>query len=207
MITKHLGRDHPRGCGGAMNSPPLFISVWGSSPRVRGSRKASQAPCSKAGIIPAGAGEPRKRTRRDDPTWDHPRGCGGADSPTRRSFSVLGSSPRVRGSHGAAWEARQDVGIIPAGAGEPNPILERHIAIRDHPRGCGGAMKKAQSIWMQQGSSPRVRGSRSDVSAHHAFRGIIPAGAGEPTIQNRAPLLPADHPRGCGGAVSVVGDP
>ena len=109
-------------------------------------------------------------------------------------------------------------GIIPAHAGLTSAAAAHGLRVEDHPRGCGahvkpssGAASRAGSprgcgahsmddikAHMHQGSSPRVRGSRTVSSMSIASRGIIPAGAG---LTPAAPGIPAkrrDHPRGCG---------
>ncbi len=89
-----------------------------------------------------------------------------------------GSSPRVRGL---------TTGASPA----PAPC-------RDHPRGCGAHTLSCVCTESKRGSSPRVRGSPSDVDITAHLLGIIPAGAG--LTRRSAEQVPRsrDHPRGCG---------
>ena len=49
---------YPRGCGGASVTGTTLNSVWGLSPRVRGSQPRAVAQALAARPIPAGAGEP-----------------------------------------------------------------------------------------------------------------------------------------------------
>ena len=112
--------------------------------------------------------------------------------------TTLGSSPRVRGSLKKKVLELCDTRIIPAGAGLTcqEPPLPMHC--RDHPRGCGAHVEAEKTRLVTEGSSPRVRGSRSCKSPRAIYDGIIPAGAGL-TSGDGVDANPAeDHPRGCG---------
>ena len=150
--------DHPRGCGEKAFKPSASRPTPGSSPRVRGKGPLSSLFPRVRGIIPAGAGKRRRRSRPPRRRRDHPRGCGEKSALPSAGFWSGGSSPRVRGKAGCRARAYYGRGIIPAGAGKrPQHALLRRPA-RDHPRGCG---EKASREGMQQpalGSSPRVRG-------------------------------------------------
>ena len=69
-------RDHPRVCG--EHTPPrLRVVGWtGSSPRMRGARKAKSSNKKAGGIIPAYAGSTHELFSEAVPVWDHPRVCG-----------------------------------------------------------------------------------------------------------------------------------
>ena len=71
-----------------------------------------------------------------------------------------------------------NIGLIPAGAG--NIWIKEAISsyARAHPRGCGEHSKPTVLRRLRRGSSPRVRGTygHGDNPAHPA--GLIPAGAG-----------------------------
>ena len=69
-------------------------------------------------------------------------------------------------------------GIIPACAGNTPSLSLLHVGFGDHPRVCGEHSYRLIVASVEQGSSPRVRGT-----LHHAERlsdldGIIPACAG-----------------------------
>ncbi len=189
---------HPRGCGEREVCEVGLCDLHGSSPRVRGT--LTQASCSQpsprfipagAGnaqrdcrtccfrrFIPAGAGNARPPTRRRRRQPVHPRGCGERAHTCCHASAIGGSSPRVRGTH--AVQNRVDHGerFIPAGAGNARPGASR-LGLRSvHPRGCGerACVATVNSGW--NGSSPRVRGTRSLCRRSGARRRFIPAGAG-----------------------------
>ena len=71
--------------------------------------------------------------------WDHPRVCGEHAKSIENINGVMGSSPRMRGTHLLQAEHYATVGIIPAYAGN----TEHSSYVRDGERG----------------SSPRMRGT------------------------------------------------
>ena len=68
--------DHPRVCGEQAYLSILYISILGSSPRVRGAAEWVPSYFDFQGIIPARAGSSRGRSATTRPAWDHPRACG-----------------------------------------------------------------------------------------------------------------------------------
>ena len=170
----------------------------GSSPRVRGSRREAGQILLRPGIIPAGAGLTEQKGTYLLSSRDHPRGCGAHFWGYIKSFTVLGSSPRVRGSLPVCRLCALEIGIIPAGAGltELHGILGRQL--RDHPRGCGAHHQTRQTLVLEQGSSPRVRGSLIRWPTTPFSSGIIPAGAGLTAGIPSRRSAGRDHPRGCG---------
>ena len=91
-------RDHPRGCGAHISHRVIMFYLRGSSPRVRGSRRAGIPSRSPHGIIPAGAGLTHHLAVQSARFWDHPRGCGAHTCVVLPGSPAGGSSPRVRGS-------------------------------------------------------------------------------------------------------------
>ena len=71
---------YPRGCGGTLDAPDDELGPGGLSPRVRGNRSSSINPGCYVGSIPAGAGEPYRRSSTAGSTRVYPRGCGGTSS-------------------------------------------------------------------------------------------------------------------------------
>ncbi len=71
-------------------------------------------------------------------------------------------------------------GSIPARAGEPVRQFLETGDPRVYPRACGGAIRRTASSSIAGGLSPRVRGSRVQVTPIAVGGGSIPARAGEP---------------------------
>ena len=151
---------HPRGCGADSSSFSRAHLNTGSSPRVRG-RLVDNCPhqC-PVGLIPAGAGQTSRHSRRHHRRRAHPRGCGADSSHRPLANPVGGSSPQVRGRLAGPQDRWGGGGLIPAGAGQTlPPILP----------GCVHS----------SGSSPRVRGRRGGRRGDRGGLGLIPAGAGQ----------------------------
>ena len=129
--------DHPRVCGEHHMPFPQQSGPAGSSPRMRGTLNYPSGDAEAAGIIPAYAGNTSIEHRKRRWNWDHPRVCG-EHTPSARSsplprdhprvcgehmvsrslaMASLGSSPRMRGTLFLAGVDGDDLGIIPAYAG------------------------------------------------------------------------------------------
>ena len=89
----------------------------GSSPRVRGAGVMPLPDKSLSRIIPARAGSRRFEALTACRLADHPRACGEQTINKNFSFSIAGSSPRVRGAGCRVVVERRSAGIIPARAG------------------------------------------------------------------------------------------
>ncbi len=193
-------RVHPRVRGGAVGYAAGDSSVYGPSPRARGSRQRPVHPVPGPGSIPACAGEPCRARRGGRPAAVHPRVRGGACRLPAGLITVTGPSPRARGSrrldHGAAAGPRS----IPACAGEPPSSAPSSAPSSVHPRVRGGAHEHGAPVLPGWGPSPRARGSPSPPSSPPASFGSIPACAGEPGRPGHHGTRGAVHPRVRGGA-------
>ncbi len=170
----------------------------GSSPRVRGTRPELDRISLGGRFIPAGAGNAQSQSSAGGLAAVHPRGCGERVNDHGSKFNHAGSSPRVRGTRLMNDCNHVPQRFIPAGAG--NAITAYPcLALRTvHPRGCGERLRNRQITRLVNGSSPRVRGTRS-YSLHPALRErFIPAGAGNAPSWSLSSALASVHPRGCG---------
>ena len=91
---------HPRGCGEHETRPLSIILHDGSSPRLRGTRERRGLRRAVRRFIPAAAGNTAVRFAKIHHRPVHPRGCGEHCSFVSILTSSLGSSPRLRGTHG-----------------------------------------------------------------------------------------------------------
>ena len=126
-------------------------------------------------IIPACAGNTRRRPRPTSGTRNH---------------------PRMRGEHRLVVVV-QDVarGIIPACAGNTSSKWSCTGGTRDHPRMRGEHDRGHKLHSRAGGSSPHARGTPASVHHVLASTGIIPACAGNTTISTSATFGARDHPR------------
>ena len=146
---------------------------------MRGTHDNTYGYCCYLGIIPAYAGNTLIIRCISMLSRDHPRVCGEHDIRKPCAFILLGSSPRMRGTHRWAGRRFYSFGIIPAYAGNtvnPSPRIARsrdhprvcgntpdlqltHLTYRDHPRVCGEHQTKEKAWSDGWGSSPRMRGT------------------------------------------------
>ena len=169
---------HPRVCGEQLQFGLIPRLLGGSSPRVRGTGPARRIPVPVTRFIPACAGN---RTLMPWPYWRrtvHPRVCGEQKPDTNQEEKTDGSSPRVRGTASGHMMWTLENRFIPACAGNRS-FLEKAFPLQPvHPRVCGEQVCRFNSDVIQDGSSPRVRGTVSLVPLARMMDRFIPACAG-----------------------------
>ena len=165
---------------------------------MRGTHLAWLAVPSHGRIIPAHAGNTMSLTLMRLLMRDHPRACGEHRDGVLDSFSVGGSSPRMRGTLGSASPAVGRHGIIPAHAGNTLPCGLSFAGIGDHPRACGEHPGGFTADAYLEGSSPRMRGTPFGAVRSVSMTGIIPAHAGNTVPTEGRWIVVRDHPRACG---------
>ena len=172
------GSVHPRVCGELCITISAVIRVVGSSPRVRGTPLARPVRERGERFIPACAGNSAESAgrRRNRPV--HPRVCGELGSTTICCATTAGSSPRVRGTPGAAAPAARPARFIPACAGNSNCVVPICICQAVHPRVCGELPRPWTARRAGCGSSPRVRGTPRQRDPRSPRERFIPACAG-----------------------------
>src|SRR5690606_21410436 len=89
---------HPRACGEHIGCCFPLLAVLGSSPRMRGTRRATCDRTRRCRFIPAHAGNTRMRTAQARRAAVHPRACGEHARRCGRGNVANGSSPRMRGT-------------------------------------------------------------------------------------------------------------
>ena len=152
-------RDHPRVCGEHAVDVAVVASVSGSSPRMRGTHIECSCLNGTVRIIPAYAGNTTLPAIPKCGRWDHPRVCGEHSCNGSRLLSILGSSPRMRGTRELTVSVGVDAGIIPAYAGNTTSSFTNTLLDGDHPRVCGEHHACHPNAVPDRGSSPRMRGT------------------------------------------------
>ena len=191
-------RDHPRICGEHLVEYNWGTLVMGSSPHMRGTRLPCKLLTIGNGIIPAYAGNTRGWLHSWTCKKDHPRICGEHFHPPPCKPSGKGSSPHMRGTPLIIPVRGLACGIIPAYAGNTFHPIHNGGYPRDHPRICGEHVAMALSAICAPGSSPHMRGTRTERHRSDTVIGIIPAYAGN-TPEHVYRCSPRrDHPRICG---------
>ena len=175
-----LKRVYPRVCGGSPALSSAADVAAGLSPRVRGIRGEWFAVRPYARSIPACAGDPGERLDALVRRGVYPRVCGGSTKEELNAAWGNGLSPRVRGIPQAAPKRREQVGSIPACAGDPPRPRNSKRQFRVYPRVCGGSTTVFQAVVVDGGLSPRVRGIRLRLCSPRRSWRSIPACAGDP---------------------------
>ncbi len=172
----------------------------GRSPRARGSHPARPSHPRRRGPIPACAGEPRAYSWCNRGCTADPRVRGGAHPRDLERLRDEGRSPRARGSLHSARRRDGDPGPIPACAGEPRNHRWTRRGGRADPRVRGGATVTTGTVDVEEGRSPRARGSHDASVCRLARAGPIPACAGEPPAFSVTACEVRADPRVRGGA-------
>ena len=128
---------------------------------------------------------------------------------TRRS-SLIGSSPRLRGTPAKRSNEGRHCRFIPAPAG--NTVVGWRFGRTQsvHPRACGEHSSWPSSLFCESGSSPRLRGTLVWKVVCFAWTRFIPAPAGNTSKEPPESPSLAVHPRACGehgGRGAPAGDP
>ena len=160
MRSVPKSRDHPRVCGEHTLTGSPRSTCKGSSPRMRGTHQTQVPRARHNGIIPAYAGNTELKMSLIVCNWDHPRVCGEHMVFDFDDERVLGSSPRMRGTHDRRRGRPAVAGIIPAYAGNTGDEPDLSNELTDHPRVCGEHPVTPSHALFRPGSSPRMRGTR-----------------------------------------------
>ena len=179
-----------------MQNRPL--PTQGSSPRMRGTRRAGACGSDRPGIIPAYAGNTGRNVGNHELPRDHPRVCGEHTCSALAVPVARGSSPRMRGTRVQQFASTLQHGIIPAYAGNTRYPPYCPQAVPDHPRVCGEHPRAPIMKFHGAGSSPRMRGTPTCADYEIPWRGIIPAYAGNTQDSGILRRFSRDHPRVCG---------
>ena len=189
---------HPRVCGEHGVCVTGNLLRYGSSPRVRGTRRKESKRCAFCRFIPACAGNTYGHSIRHEPCTVHPRVCGEHQWPATTSSRSSGSSPRVRGTPRWPNFRRPPNRFIPACAGNTSAVCLPAISSAVHPRVCGEHNSRPFPIRKVSGSSPRVRGTRRRRRRRRRRSRFIPACAGNTAAASPCPRRRSVHPRVCG---------
>ena len=158
-IASGMGSVHPRVCGEHGFAAMGATHQFGSSPRVRGTSRDSQAVELDSRFIPACAGNIGVSPSSRSPVAVHPRVCGEHRIVVHSRCSQSGSSPRVRGTSPGVIRRKLLTRFIPACAGNMRGAAPASGHSPVHPRVCGEHCVSSRSRQANIGSSPRVRGT------------------------------------------------
>ena len=195
---------HPRACGEHWIFTQAYPSSIGSSPRMRGTLQVADGRHPGHRFIPAHAGNTSASAPNGRMSSVHPRACGEHLVRSRRRRDQAGSSPRMRGTLVLTTSLQHMQRFIPAHAGNTEPPFGCGWVLSVHPRACGEHPRSEAPPSPDNGSSPRMRGTRRvGVSTQRASR-FIPAHAGNTGARYNGKAVRAVHPRACGEHEAVL---
>ena len=197
-------RVYPRECGAAAGAFGITPSAAGLSPRVRGSPFSRRRVLRFLGSIPASAGQPFQVGNDACSTQVYPRECGAALYGGISQRTMMGLSPRVRGSLLPMLLYQDGLRSIPASAGQPHRRNADAYKFAVYPRECGAALYGGISQRTMMGLSPRVRGSLLPMLLYQDGLRSIPASAGQPKRCYQYRTYKQVYPRECGAAAAAM---
>ncbi len=191
-------RAHPRSRGEHLGDKEVAPLHLGLSPLARGTLSDLMEKPAWTGLIPARAGNTHRRMRGATRLWAHPRSRGEHHYKRHMALFPVGSSPLARGTPLTLWALCQNLGLIPARAG--NTLISRGPCRcrRAHPRSRGEHCHVMPAAVRQKGSSPLARGTRYISWAGPRRYGLIPARAGNTAARLVSWADPGAHPRSRG---------
>ena len=134
----NLRQEHPRVCGENLAPYPLPFLAYRNIPAYAG--KTAERRCSYA------------------PGLEHPRVCGENQNIGFESSAGRGTSPRMRGKRIGVFLDCLHKRNIPAYAGKTPPPKGRGLGFTEHPRVCGENTAACVGVFLDCGTSPRMRG-------------------------------------------------
>ena len=178
LEQRGFGSVHPRVRGEQASSSCSALPHVGSSPRARGTARASEM-CTPPRFIPA---------------------CAGNGRLTRSAIGAATVHPRVRGERLLCQDdAVTCHRFIPAcaGNGPGRGFADRHD--RFIPACAGNGLRLQSDDFCRVGSSPRARGTAAVIAFAEASSGSSPRARGTAaSFQNRSVHVPGSSPRARG---------
>ena len=149
---------HPHACGEHIGLPYRKNLHVGSSPRMWGTRSATDSANVESSV--------------------HPHACGEHSARRARTWFATGSSPRMWGTLIQLLIARKQVRFIPTHVGNTLPSRFSSFENAVHPHACGEHPYGIGESNKKNGSSPRMWGTRLWCIADREGRRFIPTHVG-----------------------------
>ena len=152
---------HPHACGEHRSLRDPYTNKPGSSPRMWGTRAAPIHELHKARFIPTHVGNTRPNPAPYGGHAVHPHACGEHVTEAFLSPAASGSSPRMWGTRVVSDQDGSHGRFIPTHVGNTLPTRPVSRSESVHPHACGEHKKRKRNACGEDGSSPRMWGTRS----------------------------------------------
>ena len=201
MSTRHTPTAkpvHPHVCGELKESSIRYRRFNGSSPRLWGTLDRYILDQASGRFIPTSVGNSLTHDRVLGYNQVHPHVCGELCQPDEGSRSTSGSSPRLWGTRVHLISHRWKNRFIPTSVGNSIAITGCRSICAVHPHVCGELSIHGQTWGRQNGSSPRLWGTRDDRLSAVAKNRFIPTSVGNSRRRTFICVRDAVHPHVCG---------
>ena len=169
---------HPRERGERTNSKLDGTNQRGSSPRARGTGLIGSSHFLHVRFIPASAGNGNFFGHRTRVSTVHPRERGERPVGAAIGAGIGGSSPRARGTAFGHASHFSDCRFIPASAGNGLITRPTKSLLAVHPRERGERTLSQSLDAINDGSSPRARGTGAEIEITTNGSGSSPRARG-----------------------------
>jgi len=197
-IISHPCTVHPHACGEHTTRETVRPSMFGSSPRMWGTRSSRRSMNPAPRFIPTHVGNTAGHDSSPPSQPVHPHACGEHTITHWVARRTVGSSPRMWGTPRRARCYRPRRRFIPTHVGNTKdrnfPTRERSV----HPHACGehpGGTGDGAGV---PGSSPRMWGTRGRDPRRGAGHRFIPTHVGNTAPPTSSRRRPSVHPHACG---------
>ena len=151
---------HPRSRGEHNLKPLWMVTIGGSSPLARGTRRPDVPARKGTRLIPARAGNTHPCRHPTEARPAHPRSRGEHRRVSGLYGSPVGSSPLARGTPAQFAHPSASNRLIPARAGNTAASSPSVATSAAHPRSRGEHLMYSRISSLMVGSSPLARGTR-----------------------------------------------
>ena len=189
---------HPHACGEHASPPQGHCPGRGSSPRLWGTQRGDDCGDCSSRFIPTPVGNTCPRTTIDMLMPVHPHACGEHGVPAAVACAGQGSSPRLWGTRVPELRTRRGRRFIPTPVGNTPSYSNGSRSRPVHPHACGEHLGAAGTTNPDNGSSPRLWGTRDPPGPRRPFPRFIPTPVGNTDAVLRPGPVVQVHPHACG---------
>ena len=151
---------HPHACGEHTDGRRNDVWLAGSPPRMWGTRSTYTYWQGGGLVHPHACGEHASGWRQRVPQKVHPHACGEHVSGCTPTSSVIGSPPRMWGTPPDLGHAECGPRFTPTHVGNTNILNYGKIVQTVHPHACGEHFYRLHEWRVNDGSPPRMWGTR-----------------------------------------------
>ena len=193
---------HPHACGEHCPEHSKKGGCAGSSPRMWGTRWRDSTISCTPRFIPTHVGNTLRIRPSPEPRPVHPHACGEHAVAVIVDHSLVGSSPRMWGTHLRDEQEEFTLRFIPTHVGNTSGAKLATAGLTVHPHACGEHCQPPESRFLIGGSSPRMWGTPvNNFFLPFTYR-FIPTHVGNTCLYTTESLAIPVHPHACGEHLS-----